>query len=47
MNKSTLSKSETINALDQITEMTDKEIDINHEWIRIVAQSALCHVKRK
>ncbi len=37
---------EVLSALDRITEMSDKEVQLNTEWIKSVAQAAYCLIKQ-
>ncbi|WP_275052259.1 hypothetical protein [Brevibacillus laterosporus] len=42
-----MKKHEVLSALDRIREMTDAEIEMNPDWIRIVALSAYTLIKQK
>ncbi|MEK5166016.1 hypothetical protein NYE69_27220 [Paenibacillus sp. FSL R5-0527] len=38
---------EVLSALDRITEMTDKEVQLNAEWIKSVALAAYSLIKQQ
>ncbi|OKP81614.1 hypothetical protein A3842_11075 [Paenibacillus sp. P3E] len=41
---STFDRSETIRELEEIAEMSDADMELNHEWIRKVSRSARVHL---
>ena len=44
MDKSTLNRSETVERLSRIVEMSDAEVALNPRYIRLAAESARVHI---
>lgn len=42
--QSTFNRSDTIRELEELAEMSDADMDLNHEWIRKVSRSARVHL---